>query len=428
WRHSAPPSPRTPPPRRATRPTPARPTWRHSAPPSPPAASATPTPPVRRATRPRCRCSTRSSCGSPGGHPAAAGALRRAARDAEARWLGVAAAGALDAWDDEGLADIAGRAVAQARAAGALRVLPEALGQRAVAHVLAGELADAAGLLAEADTIAAAGRRPHAGAVLLLAACRGRPVEAGEVIDAAVKEATARGEGRLLAAGEHARAVLQAGLGGYPAALAAGLAAAGHDDLGLLNLALEEVVEAACRTGAAQTAHEHLARLEERARAAGGDWALGVAARGRALVGTAPEDDFREAIARLDNGRLALPLARTRLLYGEWLRREQRRVDARAELRAAHEAFAAAGAEGFAERARRELAATGETARRRVPQTRDELTPQEAQIARLAAAGHTNPEIGAELFLSARTVEWHLRKVFGKLGVTSRRELRSRAG
>ena len=169
-----------------------------------------------------------------------------------------------------------------------------------------------------------------------------------------------------------------------------------------------------------------LSRLEERTRAAGTDWALGVLARARALVSEGEEADalYREAIERLERTRIRVELARARLLYGEWLRREGRRVDAREQLRAAHETFSLAGAEAFAERARRELTATGETVRRLTVETRDALTPQEAQVARLAQQGRTNQEIGAELFISPRTVEYHLHKVFAKLGIGSRKELR----
>ena len=167
-------------------------------------------------------------------------------------------------------------------------------------------------------------------------------------------------------------------------------------------------------------------RLEERTRAAGTDWALGAQARSRALVSDGDDADglYREALERLAGCRLAIHLARAQLVYGEWLRRENRRVDAREQLRAAHDTFSHIGAAGFAERARRELLATGETVRKRTVETLDDLTPQEEQIARLAVGGRTNPEIGAELFLSPRTVEWHLRKVFGKLGIGSRKELR----
>jgi ATP/maltotriose-dependent transcriptional regulator MalT len=190
--------------------------------------------------------------------------------------------------------------------------------------------------------------------------------------------------------------------------------------------ALGELIEAASRTGQAERAWQALARLDEQTDASDADWALGVRAQSRALLteGEAAERSYREAIDRLGRTRLRPHLARARLLYGEWLRRTNRRVDARVELRAAHQLFESIGMEAFAERARTELHATGERVRRRSADTRDELTPQERQIAQLARDGLSNPEIGAHLFLSPRTVEWHLRKVFGKLGVRSRRELR----
>ena len=194
----------------------------------------------------------------------------------------------------------------------------------------------------------------------------------------------------------------------------------------MLGWALAELVEAGARSGNLDVATAALRRLEERTSAAGTAWALGIGARCHALLsdGEAADALYREALNHLAGGRLELQLARTQLVYGEWLRREGRRVDAREQLRAAHERFARIGAAGFAERAGRELSATGETVRKRSSETRDELTPQEAQIARLAGEGRTNPEIGSELFISPRTVEWHLRKVFAKLGIGSRKELR----
>jgi len=191
------------------------------------------------------------------------------------------------------------------------------------------------------------------------------------------------------------------------------------------NWGLTELIEAAARSGRTDLAAEALERLSEMTRASGTDWALGVEARSRALLseGAAAERLYREAIGRLGRTRVRVELARTRLLYGEWLRRERRRLDAREQLRTAHEMLTAMGVEAFAERARRELLATGETAHKRPVEAREDLTAQEAQIARLAGNGRTNPEIGAELFLSPRTVEWHLRKVFTKLGISSRREL-----
>jgi len=197
-------------------------------------------------------------------------------------------------------------------------------------------------------------------------------------------------------------------------------------ELGLTTLVLPELIEAAVRSGATERAAEALEELTESARASGTDWALGVEARSRALLSPSEvaEGFYREAIFRLGRTALQIELARAHLLYGEWLRRENRRVDARRELRAAHEMFLAAAAHAFAERSSRELLATGEHARKRTVETRFELTAQEAQIARLAGDGRTNPEIGSELYISPRTVEWHLRKVYPKLGISSRRQLR----
>ena len=188
--------------------------------------------------------------------------------------------------------------------------------------------------------------------------------------------------------------------------------------------ALVELIEAGVRGGRPDEAAAALERLSERTRASGTEWALGIEARCRALVSD-DESLYRESIERLARSRAAVELARSRLLYGEWLRRENRRTDARELLRAAHESFSHMGAEAFAERARRELLATGETVRRITADTRDALTPQEVQVARLARDGHTNPEIGAQLFISPRTVEYHLHKVFRKLDVSSRKELRA---
>jgi ATP/maltotriose-dependent transcriptional regulator MalT len=226
---------------------------------------------------------------------------------------------------------------------------------------------------------------------------------------------------------EYAKAVLSNGLGDYEAALEAAQRACEQDDLDLCGWSLIELVEAGARGGRPELAGEALRRLGERTRASGSDWGLGNEARSRALLsdGQAAETLYREAIERLARTRVVVDLARTQLLYGEWLRRENRRLDAREQLRRAHAVFTRIGAEAFAERARRELLATGETVRKRTVETRDELTAQERQIAWLARDGHTNPEIGAELFISSRTVEWHLRNVFTKLAISSRRELRN---
>ena len=224
----------------------------------------------------------------------------------------------------------------------------------------------------------------------------------------------------------YATAILNNGLGRYEAAMDGARRGSDDGDWGYAGACLPELVEAATRCGQPEVAAAALSRLEERTQAAGTDWALGVLARARALMseGEDAESHYREAIERLERTRIRVELARAHLLYGEWLRRENRRGDAREQLRAAHEMFGDFGADAFAERARRELLATGETVRRRTSETRDVLTPQEAQIAYLAGEGHTNPEIGAQLFISPRTVEYHLRKVFEKLDISSRKALR----
>jgi DNA-binding CsgD family transcriptional regulator len=223
-------------------------------------------------------------------------------------------------------------------------------------------------------------------------------------------------------------AVRYNGLGRYDDALVAAERAAGDPrGLGTPMWLLADLVEAAARSGKPERAVGPLERLTEIAEANGSDWALGFLARSRALLGEgqAAERLYREAIDRLGRTLIRVAHARTLLVYGEWLRRENRRVDAREQLRAAHATLSDIGMEVFAERARRELLATGETVRKRTVETLDNLTPQELQIAQRAAEGRTNPEIGAQLFLSPRTVEWHLRKVFGKLGISSRRQLGS---
>ena len=213
--------------------------------------------------------------------------------------------------------------------------------------------------------------------------------------------------------------------GQYGEALAAAQQACEHEDVMAYGWALVELIEAGVRVGRPDEAAAALDRLSERTQASGTDWALGIEAGSRALLSETRDAEplYREAVERLARSRGVVHLARARLLYGEWLRRENRRVDAREELRAAHETFSGIGAEGFAERARRELLATGETARKRSDDERAVLTPQEAQIARLARDGLSNPEIGAQLFISPRTVQYHLRKVFVKLDITSRNQL-----
>jgi DNA-binding CsgD family transcriptional regulator len=238
-------------------------------------------------------------------------------------------------------------------------------------------------------------------------------------------EVEASGDGPGLTLVQNATAVLYNGLGRYEQAL--GAAEQADAERAFSALVLPELIEAARRSGNDERAASALERLSKMTRASGTDRALGIEARSRALLSDskAAEPLYREAIERLARTSSAMELARARLVYGEWLRREGRRVDAREQLRTAHTMFTEIRMEAFAERALRELLATGETVRRRSPDTLDELTAQEAQIARLAGDGHTNPEIGAQLFISPRTVEWHLRKVFPKLGVGSRKELRA---
>ncbi|BAL87536.1 putative LuxR-family transcriptional regulator [Actinoplanes missouriensis 431] len=326
-------------------------------------------------------------------------------------------------WDDAAFLDRTERAISRARAEGTLSLLPTALTFRATALTYAGRFADAAGLLDEAGALAqATGPSPHPATAVILAAHRGRAEPALELIGALTADARAGGAGWLLGVAEYSRAVLHNGLGNYPEALAAARVATEFDDFAVTQWALLEMVEAAARTGEEGLAAQARDRLAARTGAVSTPWARGTQALADALT-SGSEQHYRDAVDALAATRLTVQEARARLLYGEWLRRENRRGDARDQLRAAHETLTAIGADGFADRAGRELLATGETVRRRIAGVREELTAQETQIARLAAAGRTNPEIGSALFLSPRTVEWHLRKIFAKLGVTSRREL-----
>jgi DNA-binding CsgD family transcriptional regulator len=290
-----------------------------------------------------------------------------------------------------------------------------------------GDFAAAALLIAELDTLReATGTRiaPHAG--LALAGLRGHEAAASELIEGVIARCTASGQGTAVQYAWWARSVLMNGLGRYEGALAAAVEASNHTpELFIASWALTELIEAATRTAHADLARDALTRLEEHVEGCDTDWALGIHARSCALLheGAAADGLYRDAIERLSRTLLRPELARAHLLYGEWLRRQGRRVDARDQLRTAHELFLAIGMDAFAERARGELLATGEKVRRRTTGTRDRLTAQEAQVAQLASDGLTNPDIGERLFLSARTVEWHLGKVFAKLGVSSRREL-----
>ena len=346
----------------------------------------------------------------------------------ELRWFFVACHAAHDLWDDEAWYALSARHLQLARDVGALSVLPLALAQRVGVHLHAGEFGAAASLVGETAAITEATRNhlpPYS--ALAVAGWQGHAAEAARLIQAALNALTVRGEGMGLGLIRHTSAVLGNGLGHYRDALTAAQEASAYpQELGFANWGLAELVEAAARCGETVCAADAVERLARTTRPSGTPWGLGIEARSRALVseGEAAELLYREAIDRLGQSRGAVALARAHLLYGEWLRRENRRIDARAQLRTAHEMLDAMGMAAFAERARRELMATGEAVHRRAVEAPSTLTAQEALIARLARDGRTNPEIGAQLFISARTVEWHLRKIFAKLGISSRRELR----
>jgi DNA-binding CsgD family transcriptional regulator len=346
----------------------------------------------------------------------------------ELRWLWAASVVTRFVWDDQAQDVLSARHVELGRRTGVLAGLPIALSARIVVHTLAGELTAADHAIDELLTLSEAMGIPmQLNGRLVVAAWRGREPEASELIEGAVRELKRRGEGGTLAVADYARAVLGNGLGRYGDALKAAAATDAFDVDGFTVYAqgLPELIEAAVRAGQAGRAAGALARLAAMTEASGTDWGAGLHARCLALL--SPDDvaegRYREAIERLNTTRVRAELGRAHLLYGEWLRRRNRRLDARAQLRLAHEMLTDMGVAAFAERARRELAATGETARKRTPETVSGLTAQEAQIVRLAVAGRTNAEIGAQLFISTRTVEWHLRQVFTKLGIGSRREL-----
>ena len=341
-------------------------------------------------------------------------------------WLWLAGRAAMAVWDDETWHILASRHIKLARDAGALSELPLAVRSRILLHTHAGELEEGAALIAAAQAVAdATGSQLGLYGALGVAAWRGREAEAAELIQATMDGVTSRGEGRGMTS-QYAAALLYNSLGHYDKALAAAELACEYDDLGVFGWSLTELVEAAVRSGRPARASDALQQLSETTRASGTNWALGTEARCRALLSEdkRAEQCYREAIERLGRTRMRPAVARAHLLYGEWLRRDNRRRDARAQLRTAFDMLSAMGAEAFAERARRELLATGDTVRRRTVGTVSELTAQEVHIARLAVDGRTNMEIGAQLCLSVRTVEWHLGKVYTKLGVGSRRELR----
>jgi DNA-binding CsgD family transcriptional regulator len=343
-------------------------------------------------------------------------------------WLWLASRVAAFSWDDEAWDVLSARFVQLARDAGALSVLPLALTTRMGMHLFAGQLAMASSLLDEVAAVnAAMGASLEAYGAPTLAAFQGREAEAVQLIETATNEVVRRGEGQGLTFIHWATAVLYNGLGRYEQALAAAQQAAEDSlEVRFVPWGLVELIEAAARCGKPDLAADAHGRLSQTTAASGTDWALGIEARSRALLteGDAAELLYRQAIEALERTRVRVELARAQLVYGEWLRRERRRLDAREQLRTAHQRFTEFGMEAFAERARVELQATGEHARKRTAETRDGLTPQEAQISRLAADGATNPEIAAQLFISPSTVDYHLRKAFRKLGVKSRHQLK----
>jgi DNA-binding CsgD family transcriptional regulator len=341
-------------------------------------------------------------------------------------WCWLACQLAMDVWNDEACAEIAGELARTARERGALTILPFALNYSAAHRLFAGDFDTAEQLVEEADAITTATRNvPVADFSVLIAAWRGDRDRTYELRAAAMADATARGEGFAIEVAEWAAATLHVSRGEYGEALDAARRGYDDDGIGFTVWILPELIEAAVRNDDLSAAARAFARLEERSRESTTEWARGIEARSRALLseGQEAENLYLEAIDQLARSRVIVHHARAQLVYGEWLRRENRRVDAREPLNAAYAAFDAMGADGFAERARRELLATGQTVRKRRADVRDELTPQEAHIARMARDGHTSPEIAAQLFLSRRTVEWHLGKVFNKLGISSRKEL-----
>ncbi len=342
------------------------------------------------------------------------------------RWSPVAVAAAVLMWDEECWHAIQDRELKSCRQAGLLAQLLTWADASALLTVWRGDFATAASLIAEAESIAAAtGTRAPIVAVLL-AGFRGADAEAAPMIEAMITAAQAAGQGVAIQFSQWVSAILNNGIGRYDKALTDAYAAEQAPEMQVSMWALPELIEAASRTGQTQLAADALDRLAEATSGGETDWGQGIYVRSRALLSDGEEAErcYREAIERLGRTGFRPELARAHLLYGEWLRREGRRADARAQLRTAHDMFAAIGMQAFADRARRELLATGETVRKRTADTSDVLTPQEAQIARLARDGMSNPEIAAQLFLSPRTVEYHLAKVFTKLSINSRRQLR----
>jgi len=343
------------------------------------------------------------------------------------RWGWIAPSASHVTWDSDGSSEIYERQAEIARAAGALADLPVFLSSLALDNAWNGDLAGARLLIAESDAVAAAtGNQLPPVAALRLVSMEGKEAEASALIAATIEHASAQGQGLAVRVAQWAAAVLYNGLGRFDEAASAAREVTANDIDPYPHMwSLPELVEAAARMGDADVAGNALDRLVEMTGPAGTDWALGTQTRSRALLSNGEDADllYCEAIERFGRTKLRPELARAHLLYGEWLRREGRRRDAREQLHTAHQLFVGIGMEAFAERTRRELVATGETVHKRSAEARDELTPQEEQIARLARQGLSNTDIGTQLFLSSRTVEWHLRKVYAKLGITSRREL-----
>jgi DNA-binding CsgD family transcriptional regulator len=366
------------------------------------------------------------------GSAAAAPALRRgvglAGESGDLRAIGPAFQAAFELWDDEALHTLAQRRVDLARGSGAFVALPNALNQLGAYEVLVGRFDAAEACFEEADEISAA--TGYAGILgktgvgpLILAAWRGEDARTRALAEVCSRDGTARGFGTFVGFAQSALGVLELGLGRYHEAMIA-VQDAGLDQI-LVTRTLPDLVEAAVRCGEEQLATQAAGELAESTTASGTDWALGVLARSQALLvaGREAEGLYREAIGRLQRSRARTQLARARLVYGEWLRRERRRRDAREELRAASQLFESMGALAFADRAQSELAATGERVHRRTPETLELLTPQERRIATLVSEGAPNAEVAAQLFISSRTVEYHLAKIFRKLRISSRSEL-----
>jgi DNA-binding CsgD family transcriptional regulator len=348
-------------------------------------------------------------------------------REERLRWSWLAGRAAALIWDYDSWDVLTARQIQAARDAGALTVLPLSLGTRAAMHLFSGKLALAASVVEQVEAVAdAIGNRPASYSALTVAAFRGREGDARQVIDASTKDFASRGDGLGLTIALWATAVLSNALARYQDAFAAAQEALEDPyEVSFSPLATVELVEAASRMGREDAAAPALERLVRGTSASGTQWARAVEARCRALLShdEGAETLYREAIELLTPTALGFDLARTHLLYGEWLRRERRPRDAREQLRSAHGLFSGFGMEGFTERARTELQATGERVRKRTMETQTDLTPREAQISELVAQGATNPEIAAQLFISPGTVEYHLGKVFTKLGVKSRTQL-----